>query len=198
MTAVTNTLKATVREPGSKGSVRSVRRSGLVPAVAYGHDVKDVVISVCPAELERVLRTEYAYNAVFNLEIEGQGTHQVMVRDLQFNSVKRVVTHVDFLVVRDTDMLNVEIPVVTTGRSKGVAMGGRLDVVRRSVLVRTSVSAIPVQVEHDVTNLNIGDQVNIDEMTAPEGTEFVFNNRYPVIRVARRRGAKAGTEEAEA
>lgn len=195
MTAERNTLQATVREPGSKGSVRTVRRAGLVPGVAYGHEVKDLVVSVDPVELERVLRTEYAYNAVFNLEVEGQGTHQVMVRELQFNSVKRVVTHVDFIVVRDGDTLNIEVPVEATGRSKGVAMGGRLDIVRRTVLVSTSVAAMPTVIEHDVTALDIGEQVYIDEMIAPEGSSFVVNNRYPVIRVVRRRGAKAAGEE---
>ena len=186
-----NVLKAVAREIGSKGRARSVRRDGLIPAVAYGHGVNDLVISVDPKELERVLRTDYAYNAVFDLAVEGGDTHQVMVRELQFDSVKRVVTHVDFKVVRDSDTVVVHIPVVTEGRSTGVAQGGRLDIVQRAVKVRTTVSSIPIDVTHDVTELGIGEQVYIDEMTAPEGSEFVFNNRFPVIRVARRRGAKA-------
>lgn len=194
MTVETNVLKATTRAAGSKGAARQVRRAGLVPAIAYGHGVQDLVVAVDPAELEIVLRTERAYNAVFQLEIEGQGAHQVMVRDLQFDSVKRVVTHVDFKIVKDDEEILVDIPVVTTGRSKGVAAGGRLDIVRRAVKVRTTVAQIPVNVSHDVTTLEIGGQVYIDEMTAPEGTTFLFNHRFPVIRVVRRRGAKAAEE----
>lgn len=189
-----NVLKAVTREIGSKGRARSVRRDGLVPAIVYGHGVNDLVVAVEPKELERVLRTEYAYNAVFDLAVEGGETHQVMVRELQFNSVKRVVTHIDFKVVKDDDSIIVGIPVIAEGRSAGVAQGGRLDIVKREVKVRTTVSKIPVDVRHDVTAVEIGEQVYIDEMTAPEGSEFVYNNRYPVIRVVRRRGAKAAAE----
>lgn len=189
-----NVLKAVTREIGSKGRARSVRRDGLVPAIVYGHGVNDLVVAVEPKELERVLRTEYAYNAVFDLAVEGGETHQVMVRELQFNSVKRVVTHIDFKVVKDDDSIVVGIPVIAEGRSAGVAQGGRLDIVKREVKVRTTVSKIPVDVRHDVTAVEIGEQVYIDEMTAPEGSEFVYNNRYPVIRVVRRRGAKAAAE----
>lgn len=190
-----NVLKAVSREAGSKGQARSVRRDGLIPAIVYGHGVNDLVVAVDPKEFEAALRTEYAYNAVFDLAVEGGATHQVMVRELQFNSVKRTVTHVDFKVVQDNDVVVVAIPVVADGRSVGVAQGGRLDIVKREVKVRTTVANIPVDVTYDVTNLDIGEQVYIDEMTAPEGASFVYNNRYPVIRVVRRRGAKAATTE---
>jgi len=198
MTEQVNSLKATTRQAGAKSAVRAVRREGLVPGVVYGHDVKDVLVSVDPRDLEAVLRTEYAYNAVFNLEIDGEGTHQVMVRDMQFDSVRRVVTHVDFKVVANDDKVILEVPVQTTGTAKGVTKGGRLDIVRRSVKIVTTVSEIPVAVIHDVTKLEIGDQVYIDEMKEPEGSKFEFNHRYPVIRVARRRAAAAGTETAAA
>lgn len=196
MTEQANSLKATTRQAGAKSVVRAVRREGLIPGVVYGHDVKDVLVSVDPRGLEVVLRTEYAYNAVFNLEVDGKDTYQVMVRDLQFDSVRRVITHVDFKVVRNDERVVLEVPVQTTGTAKGVVKGGRLDIIRRSVKIVTTVSEIPVAVIHDVTKLEIGDQVYIDEMTEPEGSKFEFNHRYPVIRVARRRAAATDTESA--
>lgn len=190
-------LSATTRTIGSKSAARAVRRAGNVPGVVYGHDVKDVVVSVDPRELEATLRGEYAYNAVFDLVVDDKETYQVMVRDLQFNSVTRTVTHVDFKVVKNDDKIILEVPVVATGVAKGVAKGGRLDIVRRSVKVATTVHEIPVNVTHDVTELEIGDQVYIDEIAEPEGGKFEFNHRYPVIRVARRRKAVAVAEAAD-
>lgn len=198
MAVENNTLKATVRAAGSKGAARAVRRAGLVPAVAYGHGIQDLVVAVEPADLETVLRTDYGFNAVFNLEVEGKGTHKVMVRDVQIDSVKRVVTHIDFKIVTDDEKLIVDVPVLTSGRSKGVQKGGRLETVRRVVKLKTTVAAIPTDVTHDVTALDIGGQVYIDEMEAPEGTTFLFNHRFPVLRVVRRRGAKEeAADEAE-
>lgn len=187
MVDTANNLKATTRKAGAKSVVRAVRREGLVPGVVYGNDIEGVLVSVDPRELERVLKTEYAYNAAFDLEIDGKDSHKVMVRELQFNSVLRAVTHVDFKVVHDDERVEVEVPVKTTGTAKGVVEGGRLDIVRRSVKVVTTVANIPVAIIQDVTPLKIGDQIYIDEMEAPEGGEFLFNHRYPVVRVARRR-----------
>lgn len=189
-----NVMKATTRASGSKGAARRVRQGGLVPGVVYGNGIAGLSIAFDVDDLERVLRTEHAYNAAFTLEVEGEGNHLVMVREIQFDSVRRVPTHVDFKVVRPDERVKVEIPVTATGRSKGVAIGGRLDIVRRTVKIATTVEHIPTEVTHDVTPLGIGDQVYIDEMTAPEGSSFVFNHRYPVIRVARRRGAKVAAE----
>lgn len=187
MTESANSLKATSRTAGAKSVVRAIRREGLVPGVVYGHDVKDILVSVDPRDLEAALRTEYAYNAVVDLVVDEKDTYHVMVRELQFDSVRRVVTHVDFKVVRDDDRVVVEVPVRTTGTAKGVIEGGRLDVIRRSVQVVTTVSDIPVAVIHDVSPLKIGDQVYIDEMEEPEGCTFEFNHRYPVLAVRRRR-----------
>lgn len=202
MAETANNLKATTRNAGAKSVVRAVRREGLVPGVVYGHDIEGVLVSVDPRELESVLTTDYAYNAAFDLEIDGKDTHKVMVRELQFDSVRRVVTHVDFKVVQDDERVEVEVPVKTTGTAKGVVEGGRLDLVRRAVKIVTTVSNIPVAVIQDVTPLKIGDQIYIDEMEAPEGSTFMFNHRYPVIRVARRRvvvdeEAKALDEDGE-
>lgn len=188
-----NVMKATLRASGSKGVARRVRRDGLVPGVVYGNGIVGLSVAFDVDDLERMLRTEHAYNAAFTLEVEGEGSHLVMVREIQFDSVRRAVTHIDFKVVRPDERVELEVPVVATGRSAGVALGGRLDIVRRTVKIATTVAHIPTEVAHDVTPLAIGDQVYIDEMNAPEGSSFVFNHRYPVIRVARRRGAK--TEE---
>lgn len=196
MAETAKNLKATTRTAGAKSVVRAVRREGLVPGVVYGHDIEGVLVSVDPRELERVLKTEYAYNAAFELEIDGKDTHKVMVRDLQFDSVRRAVTHVDFKVVRDDERVELEVPVKTSGTPKGVVEGGRLDLVRRSVKIVTTVANIPIAIIQDVTPLKIGDQIYIDEMEAPEGCTFMFNHRYPVVRVARRRVVVETTEEA--
>ena len=190
------TLNAAAREAGSKGMARQVRRDGMIPGVVYGNGTEGVCVQVAPRELKTVLKTEYGFNRVFQLDVEGVGARQCMLREWQFDSVRREMTHCDFLVVSDDQYVTIHVPVEPTGKSAGVAMGGRLDIVSRTVKVRCKVKDIPAKVEHDVTSLNIGESAYIDEMTAPEGCEFVFSHRYPVIRIARKRGAKVATAEA--
>lgn len=193
------TLKATTRESGTKGAARRVRAGGQIPSVVYGNGIDNLAIAVDPKELELCLRSEYGFNAVFHLDCEGAETYTVMVKDYQFHGVRREITHVDFIVVTGDDTVTIQVPIETTGKAKGVVMGGRLDVVARAVKLRCTVKDIPAAVIHDITRLRIGDAVYIDEIDPPEGCEFVYDHRFPVIRIARKRGplVAEGEEGAE-
>ena len=79
-------------------------------------------------------------------------------------------------------------------------LGGLLQIVSRTVNVRCKVEDIPF-VEH-VTDVELSEAVYVDEMSAPDACSLEFKHRFPVIRIAARRGAKkqaeeAATEEAE-
>jgi large subunit ribosomal protein L25 len=192
------TLQATTRTTGSKGERKQARRDGLVPAVVYGRGEEGKAIFVEPKALKVVLSTAYAFNNVFDLAIEGSEPVQCMVKAHQIDPVRRNITHVDFYRVTDEQMVMIDVPVEATGTAVGVKMGGRLQIVSRAVKLRCAVRDIPATVPHDVTKVQVSESVYIDEITPPEGCEFMYRNRYPVIRVARKRGAKVGaaTEEA--
>lgn len=192
------TLKATKREFGTKGAARRVRAAGKIPAVVYGNKIDNVPVAVEPKEIEECLRTEYGFNAVFQLDVEGGESLRVMVKDYQFHGVRRELTHLDFIVVTGDDAVTIHVPIEATGKSAGVVMGGRLDIVARTVKIRCTVDTIPATIQHDVTPLEIAESVYIDEMTAPDGVEFVFDNRFPVIRIARKRGPKDDVAEGTA
>lgn len=192
------TLSATSRAAGNKGHARRLRASGMLPAVVYGKNAEPTPVAVSPKETAAVLSTEFGFNKVFHLDVSGTAT-LVMVKDYQFDPIRRELTHVDFYAVDPDQAVTLRVPVSTTGASIGVKAGGRLQVVSRDVKLTCKVKDIPSTVPHDVTNVHVGESVYIDEMSAPEGCEFVFKNRYPVIRVARKRGAKVrGPEEESA
>ncbi len=191
------TVNARTREPGTKGSTRRLRLEGRLPAVVYGRTTEPVPVSVDPDELAEALTTPFGFNNVFMLAIDG-ASHQVMVKERQFDPIRRELTHVDFYVVKDEQTVSIEVPVETVGRSVGERLGGRLSVVSRTVKLSCAVRDIPATVPHDVSNLNVLDSAYIDEMTEPAGCTFIYKNRYPVIRVAKKRGAKAQAGEATA
>ena len=183
-------LRAEVREGAGKNANRRVRAGGLLPAVVYGDGVENATIAVSPKELTTALSNPYIFNSVFRLEREGQEPVLCMIKERQFDSVRRVLTHVDFLAVSPERFVTIDVPVDPQGKSEGEKLGGRLVVVSRSVKLRCRVKDIPVSVPHDVSPLRVSESVYVDEMTAPAGCELVYKNRFPVIRVARKRGAK--------
>jgi large subunit ribosomal protein L25 len=188
-------LEVSVREPGPKGVGRRLRASGLIPAVVYGPGVEPVSVSIEPRALQPIVNTAYGRNNVFMVQLDGQ-QWQCMVKERQIHPVRRNITHVDFYVVKDDQTILVDVPVSTVGKSLGERAGGRLQIVSRTVKLKCQVKDIPPTVEHDVTQVELAQSVYIDEITPPSGCEFVYRNRFPVLLVARRRGAKAQAAEA--
>jgi large subunit ribosomal protein L25 len=192
------TLAAQPRETTTKGARKQARRDGLVPGVAYGKGEEGISVYVDPKALKEILSTAYAFNNVFLLAIEGREPMQCMVKAHQIDPIRRHITHVDFYRVTDEQLILIDVPVEATGTAVGVKMGGRLQVVSRAVKLRCAVRDVPATVPHDVTKVQVGEAVYIDEITPPEGCEFMYRNRFPVIRVARKRGAKVVAETEDA
>lgn len=184
------TLEVQSRAPGLKGPSRRVRVAGLVPGVIYGSGSEPVSISVEPKLLETALRSEFGFNYAFQVKLDGEAnTRLCMLKARQFDPVRRVITHIDLLNVSEEREVEIRVPVKPVGRSAGERAGGRLQVVTRDVLLRCKVKDIPAAVEHDVTPAGLGESIYIDQITPPAGCEFVYKNRFPVMLIARKRGA---------
>lgn len=187
-------LAAAMREGTGKGAARRLRRQGRVPGVVYSGGKEAQPISVAPNELVKVLSGPFRRNALIALEIAGQGTRHVMVRELQKDPVRRSPVHVDFVEVDLSKPIVVKVPFVTTGRSKAVMAGGKMQVPLRWLRVRCLPKAIPQQIELDTTPLDFG-IYRIRDITPPEGVKLVDDPMLTVITIGRPRGAAATAEE---
>ena len=162
------TVKAESRVAGGKGAARRVRRSGLVPAVAYGKGLPSTAISVTPKDVSAILKSERGKNSVFELAIPGKNI-MVMVRDFVLHPIARTLEHIDFIEVKLDQAVDVEIPLHTTGKAVGVTNGGVLRIVYRMLPIRCLPGLIPVKVEADVTKLELGEHISTRDLTLPEG-----------------------------
>lgn len=186
------TLTATPRDTarGKSGS-RKVRKAGTLPAVVYGPGSAPRSISVDPRALVEMFRKSRDRNTIVQLEIEGTAV-PCLVRDVQRHPVSREILHVDFLEMAADRPVKVPVPLESVGKSKGLSLGGRVMLVRRTLDVECAYDRIPKTLQIDVTELDIGDSVLVDQITAPEGVKIVFDKRFPVLTIlgkARDRGA---------
>jgi len=69
---------------------------------------------------------------------------------------------------------------------QGVVEGGTLQLVRHELEVYCLPTNIPTSIEIDVTNLDVGDSVHIDEVTFPEGVESQHDVNFTVMAVVGR------------
>ena len=79
--------------------------------------------------------------------------------------------------------VNVAIPVVVKGQSKGVELGGLLQIIRREIEVFCLPNAIPDSIEIDVTDLDIGDSIHVDEIQLEGDVELPGDVNFTVVTV---------------
>ena len=146
------TLTAEHRELTGK-KVARLRHAGRLPAVVYGHGVASDSISIDAHEFEQ-LRRHTGPNALVDLSIDGSKARPVLVSSIQVHPVNRRPLHVDLFLVRMTEELTVDVPLVAVGRSLAVTQhGGTLLHPIESVRVRALPDHLPQSIEYSVESL---------------------------------------------
>ncbi|MDQ7820505.1 MAG: 50S ribosomal protein L25 [Armatimonadota bacterium] len=169
------TLKARRREETGSNRVRRLRLAGLVPGVVYGRGREPMPVAVDGRALREALRTHAGLNVLIDLAV-GNGEGQpatVMVKEIQRDVIRRDIIHVDFYAIDLTRTLEARVPLVFVGQPAGVAEGGVLDIHLREVVVECLPTAIPDQLEVDVSGLGVGDSIHVRDLRLPPGVTMV-------------------------
>lgn len=184
------------RATGSRAS-RRLRAQDKIPAVVYGHGIDPVSVAVVRRELRAALTTEAGMNALIDLGVDGQ-QHLTIVRDVQRDPVRNVVTHVDFVVVRRDEIISVEVPIVLTGVAEEVKREtGTVDQVLFELTVSATPGTIPNEFVYDISEMVIGDSVRVGDLPLPSGVTTEVDPEEPVA-VAQVSRATIEAEQLEA
>ncbi|MBI1909224.1 MAG: 50S ribosomal protein L25 [Deltaproteobacteria bacterium] len=191
-------LQAFEREKVGKSEARRLRVKGLVPAVLYGKGINPRSLSLKGEELDKILSTSAGMNALITLNVEGdkdapprgdspkvakKGVLVVMLKDYQADIISRQLTHVDLLKVDLKEKITVMIPVHLTGKSQGVVKGGLIEQAKRELEVKCLPTNIPNHIEVDITPLDIGDSIHIDQIQLPEGVEAIRETNFTIVAI---------------
>jgi large subunit ribosomal protein L25 len=140
----------------------------LVPTIAYGKGLPSTPIAVAPKQVATILRSELGKNTLIELALGGKKL-LAMIRDFTLHPVQRSLEHVDFVEVKLDQPVDVRVPLVPLGKAVGVTKGGVLRVVHRVIPVRCLPDRIPVKIETDVTNLELGEHIATQDLKLPPG-----------------------------
>jgi large subunit ribosomal protein L25 len=160
------------RKPGSRES-RRVRRQGQVPAVVYGPEVDPIPIQVDSHDLHVALHTEAGANAIINLEIEGGDTLTTMARIIDRHPFRSEYRHIDFVTVDLSQKVTAEVAIHFEGTPLGVQEGGVFSPRRTHVLVEVLPTEIPGFIELDVSEVEIGGSLRIEDLPEVEGVVYL-------------------------
>jgi large subunit ribosomal protein L25 len=177
-------LSATTRPDCGKSPSNRLRRTGNIPAVCYGKGLPAFSVAVGPKELLQVLKSAHGKNSVIELNVKDAQSYTVMVRDFGYHPISRDLLHADFLQVKLDQPVDVSVPLRCTGKAKGLVAGGILQQIFRLIPIRCLPEQIPVDVEIDVTELELGESIKAGKIVLPEGVKVRLPEDQTVVVVA--------------
>jgi large subunit ribosomal protein L25 len=178
-------LEASERKSKGKGPARALRRQGFIPAVLYGPGTECVHLAISTLEVDKMYQERGGEQAILNLIIKNGGTQKrtAIVKELQTSPVSNEYLHVDFCEISLDKELTVKVQVELTGKSKGVEEGGLLQLIRYELEVFCLPVDIPRKIEVDVSNLDIGDSVHVEDIAVGEKVRLLYDTNFTVATV---------------
>jgi large subunit ribosomal protein L25 len=188
-------IKAQAREQ-TKRKVRQLRRQGIVPVVVYGPATEAVNLQVTSRDLEHVLQ-HGAYSQLVTVDVEDGGMHNILVREVQRDPVSHAYVHADFYAVNMEEVQQVSVTVNPVGESEYLETGLMMFQALDSVEIRALPSAIPAQIEVDVTGVSLENSITIADLPELEGVTYVGDPDETVFTMITTRVEEEEEEEIE-
>ncbi|TDW30793.1 50S ribosomal protein L25/general stress protein Ctc [Cryobacterium psychrophilum] len=174
-------VEVDLREKFGKGAARKLRVLGMIPAVIYGHGTEPVHVSLPAHRMGLLLRRA---NSILDLDINGK-SQRVLVKDVQKDPVLAIVEHIDLIVVRTGEKVQVEVQVHMTGETAPGTIGG-FDT--KTLLLEVEATDIPENVTVSVEGLEDGAQIHASDIILPDGAELISEPDTLVVVVSTPRG----------
>jgi large subunit ribosomal protein L25 len=192
-------ISAEPRTEFGKGGARRTRRAGLVPAVLYGHGEKPQHIALPAREFAAAIR-HGGLNQVFTIDVGGTGTTLALPKAIQRDPIKDTYEHVDLIIVRRGEQVQVDVPVTLIGEAARNTL-----VVNESNTLAVTAEAmhLPSALEVSIEGLEAGAQVTAGDVTLPQGTRLAVDPDFVLAVVTAAQTAEqlegdTGAGEAEA
>ena len=185
------TIKGTVRTDLGSKYAKEVRAEGQVPCVVYGGN-EPIHFSAPILAFRDLVYTAEA--RVANIELDGKAI-QAVIQDMQFHPLTDQLIHMDLIEVLDGKAVTIDVPVMMTGNARGVRNGGKLKSVLRSLRIKGHINDLPSVIEHDITELRIGQSVRVSDVKAGKPFEILNADAAVVVTIKMSRKAVADEEE---
>lgn len=173
---VDNKVEATLRQNFGKGAARKLRAIGRVPAVLYGHHSDPRHLDLPAHEMSLILRQS---NALIELTIDGEKVLG-LVKDVQKDPVRQIIEHIDLLLVKRGEKVQVEIPIIVEGEPvPGTLVSQDLN----HLYIEAEATNIPNSVTVVVEGLEEGTQIHAGSVELPKGSTLLGDPEELVLNI---------------
>ena len=197
MSAVKIELEAQTRTNLRKGASRRLRRlEDKTLGIVYGSKKTPVPVEIEHRHILKLIENEAFFTQILNLNIDGK-IEKVLLKDLQRHPYKKLVMHLDFLRVSDTDIVSMNVPLhfINEDQCSVISLGGILDKQLSNVKVTCQANMLPEYIEVDIANLKLDAVVHLSDLILPVGVSipelaYGADHNLSVAVVHNPRGAK--------
>lgn len=188
---------ATTRQAQGSSASRRLRRADKVPGIIYGGSTPAVSIALDHNPLYHSLRNEAFHSSILDMELDG-GSEKVLLRAVQWHAYKPQVLHIDFQRVAADQKVHVKVPLHFMNQESSPAVklsGAIISHVMTEIDVTCLPDALPSFIEVDLTSLEAGRSLHVNDVPLPAGVEAVQVKENPVIVIATVKGGGTAADE---
>ena len=189
------TIKVAPRDQTGRQACNKLRASGRIPAILYGKEINKSV-SLEDKSMRMLLRKASGTSSLLRLLGEEGEDELVLIKDMQMDPIKNSILHIDFVQVNRGEDLQTKIPLTLNGEAEGVKTeGGILEVLVNEVEIRCRPSNLPAQIELDISNLVLGENLQIKDLPKLDGVEYVGDLDGMLVSCVGSAGGRSSAED---
>lgn len=191
-----SSLNAELRSERGKNATYRLRQEGFIPAVIYSHGESEA-IKIKKNDFFTVFKGHISESLLVDVNIinkKKDDSHQVFVKDYQLDPVTNELVHIDFYKITAGEKIHTKVPIEIIGKSEGEKRGGILEIVERELEIECLPREMPEKIEIDVTNVNMGESIHIEDIETTGSLKFLSDEKRVVVTVL---APKAHVEEEE-
>ena len=173
-------IPVVARETVGTASSRRARRAGMVPAVVYGHGAEPKSFLITNKDWDHIAKQDVQ---IVQLKPNKGPEVNVLIKDVQYDYLKNVTEHIDFLEVKMDETITASLPLHVTGTPVGIAQGGTFEQMIHEIDVECTPLTLPEYIEINVDDLAIDSEIKIADLELPEGVSAMGDPKQTILHV---------------
>ena len=159
-------------------STKKLRKSGWIPGCVYGKSCKALNIVIAQKDLRKCLA---AHATKLTLNVEGKDKYLVGIEELQRGPLQNSLLHISFHAMNANEVAHLHIPIEFTGKALGQMDGGILKENFHEITVKGLPANLPDRLMVDVSNMNIGDSIHVEDIADQYDFEFLKEDYTKIL-----------------
>lgn len=179
-------LSGSLRGNVGKKDAKAQRKAGKVPCVIYGGK-EQIHFSADDTSFKPILYTPFSN--LIKIDVDGK-EYLTILQDLQSHPVSDRILHADFLELNPAKPVIIPVPILVTGVSPGVLLGGKLIKKFRKLKIKALIPNLPNEIEVSISKLDIGQSIRVSDLKL-DNVEFLDIPSAIVVSVISTRNVEA-------